>query len=113
MLVGVYLSTHPCLQALRTCTYALVGKGRPVRVKHDAKMHHYKSRRSQKIEKERKYGTFINLDEIGGIRNMHQWLRGWTPLCIRHVVDVSILLLGLLLLLIRLQLLLYYHLLLL
>ena len=27
-----------------------------------------------------KMGTFVTFVEIGGICNVHHWLRGWTPL---------------------------------
>jgi len=34
----------------------------------------------QKTKKNENRGKFINFAEIGGVRNMHHWFRGWTPL---------------------------------
>ena len=47
-------------------------------------MHHGQSRMKAKKRKITKIGgKFINFVKIGGICNMHHWLRGWTLLVMK------------------------------
>jgi len=49
-------------------------------------MHHFENEeeaKKRKLGKKCKFnensGKFLNFVEIGGICNIHNWLRGWTP----------------------------------